>query len=214
MPSDPILADDQDTHYVVDQVLKRSELKPEAHDLVIRTIKATAHTLINLLDDLDKIKGLQSAEGSEVIALIAQEALAHDLLISKRTRLKLKGSMAFKAQLEEAGGVYSAKKVAELLGISSGAIRKRVERNNLLAVMLGGQLQFPIWQFTEAGVVDHFTEILGILGPVSAVSAIQFFLTYDEDLRDTPIGALQRGDRSQLETIRLLAKQWQQQVAR
>ena len=202
------------TQYAVEQALKQAALKPEARDLIERAFKNLSYSLLGILDDLPKIKGIRSAEGSEMIALIAQEALKHDPLVSRRALLKLRGQIAFRKQITESGGAYTTKEVAELLGISPGAVRKRLERGSLLAVSLGENSSYPVWQFDDNGIVSHFSEIMAMVETNSSVGLVQFFLTCDEDLKQTPIEALKSGDPDRLAIVRILAQQFNQQVAR
>ena len=213
MTAQTLQTNDKSIHSAIDQVLKNSADKPEARALIARTLKATAIALNGMIDDLPKIKGINSAVGSELIALVAEQVLSHDTMVPKRALLKLRGQMAFREQLVKAGGVYSTQEVAELLGTSVGAIRKRAERNTMIAIASGGQLQFPVWQFSETGTIDGLVGILTALN-TTAVSAIQFLLTSDEDLGTTPLEAIKGANADQMGIVALLAKQWQQQVAR
>lgn len=214
MSNEVIQDNNQSVYNAIDQLLKNAEGMPESYDLISRTIIAMAHALYEITDDLPKIKGIRTAEGTELMALVTQEVLSHNSLIPKRAQLKLRGRVAFREQLTKAGGIYSSQEVSEILGISSSAVRKRVERKNLLAISFNGKLQLPVWQFSEAGVVDGFSNILSLLKSTTAISAVQFFLTYAEDLKATPIEVLTSGNHSKIKLVHLLAQQWQQPTAR
>jgi len=212
--SSPVASNNQGTPYAVEQVLKQAAKKPELQDVVKRLYKSFSHALLQVMDDLPSIKGINAAEGNELIALITQEALKHDPLVSKRALLKLRGQIAFRQQIEDSGGVYTTQQVAELLGISPSAVRKRLERGRLLAIPFGEGSNFPVWQFDETGVLEHFAEIMAMLDTASSAGKARFFLAYDEDLQQTPIDALKAKDAEQLEIVRILAQQFNQQVAR
>ncbi len=200
--------------YAVEQALEQTEPKPEAHELIARAIKSLTHAMLGIVDDLPKIKGIRSAEGSEVIALIAQEALKNDPLVSKRAMLKIQGQISFRQQIIDAGGAYTTKEVANLLGISASAVRKRLERGRLLAVPLGKSSSYPVWQFDENGVVGHFADVMAMVNTTSPVGMVQFFLTYDEDLGKTPIDVLKGGNLNDVKMVEVLAQQFNQQIAR
>jgi hypothetical protein len=104
--------------------------------------------------------------------------------------------------------------VAELLDISEGAVRKRLERGRLLGIPFGENTSFPVWQFDDNGVVEHFAEIMALVETSSPIGKFRFFLTFDEDLGQTPIDALKDGDPKLLEIVKILATQFNQQVAR
>lgn len=205
---------DESTLYAINQVLKNSSDKPEVHDLILRILKSTAN-LINIMDvDLPRIKGIQASEGAELIALLTQEALKKSPLISKQSILKLRGKSAFNKQLLEAGGTYTTEETAQLLSTTTEAIHKRVKRKTLLALSHGGKFRLPVWQFSGSGIVKGFSVVLSSLKNISDVSAIQFFLRFDEDLDMNPIEALKQGDDEKVNRVKLLAKQWEQHTAR
>jgi len=135
-------------------------------------------------------------------------------IISKKARLKLQGRPVFRQQLADAGGVYNTKEVADLLNISSDAVRKRAAQGRFLIVRLGEQTCYPVWQFDDGNIVEHFTDVMIMLDTTSSVGVVQFFLSYDEDLEQTPIEALKSGDPDKLAIVEILAKQFNQQVAR
>jgi hypothetical protein len=206
--------DESGTQYAIEQALKKAESNPELQGMVARLYKNFSQVLLTVMADLPSVKGLNSSVGAESIALFAQEGLKHDQLVSKKARLKLQGQLYFRQQIEESGGVYSTKEVADLLGVSASAVRKRHDRNGLLSVPVSKNPSYPVWQFDEQGVIKHFPEILDLLKTTSPVGAVQFFLTYDEDLGQTPIDALKSGDTDKLDMVRTLAAQFNQQVAR
>ena len=134
--------------------------------------------------------------------------------MNKKDTLKEHGVVAFRKQIKEAGGLIDAQQVAELLGTTPDAVRKRDQRGGLLSVSLGEGSNYPVWQFDETGVIDDFPEVMKMLDTESPVSIFRFFLTYDENLKKNPIEALKGGDTIELEMVYLLAKQFNQQVAR
>ena len=73
-------SDDDGLHYVISQLIKRTDHNPDAQKLAVRVLKALCASLPSIIDDLPNVKGINSAEGSELIALIAMEALKHDPL--------------------------------------------------------------------------------------------------------------------------------------
>ncbi len=76
---------DQSVHDAIDQLLKNVEGIPESYDLIGRAIIAMAHVLDEITDDLPKIKGIRTAEGTELMALIMLEVLSHSSIIPKRS---------------------------------------------------------------------------------------------------------------------------------
>ncbi|MBL1274980.1 MAG: hypothetical protein COB30_002735 [Ectothiorhodospiraceae bacterium] len=200
--------------YAVEKVLKEADPTPESRALVERAIKSLTRVLHDIMDTLPAIQGIKSAEGSEIIALIAGEALKHDPLTSKRALLKLRGQVAFRQQVEDSGGVYTTQQVAQLLDTTPGAVRKRLERGRLLGIPFGENTSFPVWQFDDNGIVKHFADIMKLVNTSSSLGKFYFFLTYDEDLGQTSIDALKDNDLKKFEIVKILATQFNQQIAR
>lgn len=134
--------------------------------------------------------------------------------MSKRNILKKRGKEAFQKQISESGGTYTTHEVSELLCITASAVQKLTEHCHLLAIPLGDKTCYPVWQFDENGVIEHFSVIMGMLNTSSPVGVVQFFLTNDLYLGQSPIDALRSGDPKQLDKVKLLAKQFYQQIAR
>jgi len=134
--------------------------------------------------------------------------------MDKRALLKQRGQEAIRQILVASGGVYTRDQVAALLEISEEEVLELVEQGGLLVIELGGEHGFPKWQFDENGIVPRFAEILGILETSSPVGVIRFFLSQSVVLGCPPIKALKSNMPNQVEMVRLLAQQFNQQVAR
>ena len=133
---------------------------------------------------------------------------------NKINKMRKQGVIAFRTALDDSGGTFSLGEVTDLLNISPIEVQGRVVRKSLLAVDFEGELQFPIWQFVGAEVIEELSELLSILKEFSPASVILFFLTFDEDLNCNPIQAIQSRDDNKLEMVFMLAHQWRQQTAR
>lgn len=133
--------------------------------------------------------------------------------MDKKETLKERGIAVFNKHVISAG-ILSARDVSELLNIPMSQVSERREKGLLLAVQIDQGTVFPGWQFDKGGVIDHFTEIMLMLATSSSVSVFRFFQTFDEDLGCTPTDALKNGDPSELEIVKILAKQFNNQVAR
>ena len=132
----------------------------------------------------------------------------------KSVKLKAAGQISLNQKIDDSGGVYTTKQVATLLGISPNAVIMRLERGHLLGLPFGESLGYPVWQFEENGVVEYFSEVMILLDTSSSAGMVRFFLTHDEDLGQTPINALKQGTPKQLEMVKNLATQFNQQIAR
>lgn len=131
----------------------------------------------------------------------------------KKAVLKQRGAEAFAKQLRDAGGTYSNDEVSLLLAIPKSEVKEQTG-SELLGIKLQGETVYPCWQFDGNTIVENFTEIMAMLNTDSSVASVQFFLTTNEDLKKKPIDVLKGGDEKELATVKLLAKQFYQQVAR
>jgi hypothetical protein len=100
--------------------------------------------------------------------------------------------------------------VAELLGITPDAVRKRAARGKLLALPQGARTLYPAFQLdTERRrLVPGLDVILPLLDTDSAEAKLRFFLMPDPDLGATPVEALRRADPETQALIERKARQF------
>ncbi|MEN8108649.1 MAG: hypothetical protein ABFS22_11665 [Pseudomonadota bacterium] len=181
-------------------------------------IKRSVETILSLSQgkrlSVPKARRMLHANDAELLGLVAEHVLEREPLgISKRARLRLQGRLRFRDMLKEAGGVYTAAEVSDLLGITEDAIRKRASARKLIAVRQGEHFVYPVWQFSSDGTVPNFETVLQLLEDDHYVDQCRFFLTPDADLGQSPIEALSTSP-DQLELIQRKARQFGQQGAR
>lgn len=129
---------------------------------------------------------------------------------SKRHEALLQGAKRFYEALDKAGGVYSVKEVAEILGITENGVRKKRERKQLLAVDFGQRALYPTWQFVDGNkVIPGLEKVLNALNSVSQVLQVQFLLGTDEEYEISRIEYLQQygADQNLLQKARQLGHQ-------
>jgi PHD/YefM family antitoxin component YafN of YafNO toxin-antitoxin module len=131
----------------------------------------------------------------------------------KKVVLKQRGAEEFTKQLRDAGGTCSIDEVSQLLGISQKEVKEKTG-SELLGIQFKGKVVYPVWQFNGSVIIEYFSEIMAMLKTDSSVGIVQFFLTTDEDLHKKPIDVLKDGDKKEIATVKILAKQFYRQVAR
>jgi hypothetical protein len=201
----------------VQEAEARLDAKPAAEALFSRATTAFMRELLALGPRLAR-----QATDPEVLAqddktLLAElmiQALRNDPLTNKETRLRLQGQLAFRRQLEDAGGAYGIGEVADLLGITPDGVRKRTRRGRLLAVPHGEHSLYPAFQFDAGIVVPGFEDILALLDTDSAPAKVRFFVTPDAELDARPIDALRGGDAGQRALVERKARQFGRHTAR
>jgi hypothetical protein len=192
--------------------------RPGAAALFDRATTAFMRELIGLregLGDAECDSPLSALDDKALIAELIIQALEDDPLTPKELRLRLQGQLALRRLLAQHGGTLSVAEVAELLGITPDAVRKRARRGRLLALPRGGHSVFPACQFDieDGRVVPGFDELLATLDTDSAAAKLRFFLTQDRDLGTTPIEALREADPDMRALLVRKARQFGQQLA-
>lgn len=198
------------------QALLASE--PDAAGLFDRATVAFMRELLALRDGLaaaGRDRQLLSADDKTLLAELLIEALRTDPLASKELRLRLRGQLALHRLLDDNGGTLTTAEVAQLLGITPDAVRKRVRRGGLLAVPRGGHSVFPVFQLDvdKRRVVPGFDDILSQLDTASAPAKLRFFLTPDQDLGKPPIDALRDADSQTQKLLKQKALRFDSQLA-
>jgi len=85
-----------------------------------------------------------------------------------------------KALIKRAGGAYTTAEAAEVLGTSTGAVRKRVQRDTLLAFQTAsGEHRLPVAQFKPGGTIEGLEEVLAAMHVSDPWMRIQLFLDND-----------------------------------
>ena len=110
---------------------------------------------------------------------------------AKRYEMILSGVRLFNEAIERAGGTYSAGEVADLLSVTTTAVRKKLDRNQLLAIDRGKHSVYPVWQFMGDQVVLGLEAVLEELSGVSTVMKVQFLLGTDAEYQTSRIEYLQ-----------------------
>lgn len=108
----------------------------------------------------------------------------------------IRGIEAKRRLLEEHGGTLTVDEVAKNLGISRQAVDKRRQAQKLLAVATGRHgYRYPVWQFTEFGVLPGLEHLLKILASHDEWMQTAFFVSKNPRLNDhTPLEILKVND--------------------
>jgi hypothetical protein len=109
--------------------------------------------------------------------------------------------------MEEAeGGSVSADTAARMLGMSKTSILRRFEKGQLLGWrdIRQNAVRFPVWQFSDHGVLVGLEHILGILRktPLSDWGRVSFFLEKRQSLNGLrPLDWLRQGRIDEVERV-------------
>lgn len=147
-----------------ERVLWASENLTELQQNLLKRIKNVAVSLMPEFEDKKQaLKALTLDDGSllQLLCSIQMEqktrASDYEARIVRRLRENLE---AFYSSLQELGGVVKVNFVADKLGITRQAVNVRVKKNQLIAFKQNGDFIFPVFQFTDKGLIAGFKEIM------------------------------------------------------
>lgn len=194
------------------------ESRPDAAAVFDRATTAFMRALLSLRDELGaagRNRRLLAQDDKTLLAELLIQALQADPLVSKDLRLRVRGQLALQSLLQGSGGALTAAEVAELLGITEDAVRKRARRGKLLALPRGGRSLYPAFQFDldRRCLMPGLDAVLALLDTDSAPAKLRFFLIPDEDLGAAPIEILRKGDPQALGLVERKARQFDTQLA-
>ncbi len=104
---------------------------------------------------------------------------------------------AFYRSLHEFGGTLKINDVVNLLGITRQAVYVRVKKNQLIAFKQNANYIFPVFQFTDNGLMPGFEEIMSAFDanthPLLRLGVLQAPIQLGEGVSKTPIQIMQDG---------------------
>ncbi|MGO4126786.1 hypothetical protein AB4Z01_20455 [Inquilinus sp. YAF38] len=132
----------------------------------------------------------------EALPKVRPEAFRPQARSDAILRALKRGREMVERDLEEAGGTYSTREVAQHLGISPQAVHKQVQSGKLLSVPDNeGNYRFPAFQLTRPAVRPHLPAVLGRLKVGDPFIKLHWLLTRDSRLgSQRPVDLLDRGD--------------------
>ena len=104
---------------------------------------------------------------------------------------------AFYRSLHEFGGTLKINDVANILGITPQAVHVRVKKNQLIAFKQNADYIFPVFQFTDNGLMPGFEEIMSAFDanthPLLRLGVLKAPIQLGEGVSKTPIQIMQDG---------------------
>ncbi len=167
--------------------------------VLVRALNNITHT-VELLDTESLEKIVSASSNLDVLLSLFEESVVLESKAQSNKdplrSMRLKGIRAKNELLEKEGGVITSSQVAELLGISRQAVDKRRKQGKLLAVSPGKRGYFyPVWQFSEEGVIPGFEKVMNILKDYDPWMKMIFMLSANHYLGNhSPLEKLREGD--------------------
>lgn len=166
--------------------------------ILLQRYVATVSDLVRHLSEetvrraLEQNTGLQSlAVGMGEHAVATASETAHE---ESERILDLHRAQA--SLIQQSGGTVTATKAAELLGqITRQAVEKRRERGTLLAIMVGGEYRYPLFQFDSQSVLPGLQEVLKAFTVRSGWTQLSVLISPQDALDGRSlVDALKQGD--------------------
>lgn len=155
-----------------------------------------------LVEKLAEKKCLSSAlnmTDNELVKLIFETQLDRSTELSPREQRKItrlnEGAIKFAERLNALGGTCRASRAAEILGVKRQTINNRLKANKLLAVKVGGENKFPIFQFNGNRLIDGLEDVLVKLGDISPITKTSFLTSmyfFDDEVELNVIDVLKK----------------------
>jgi hypothetical protein len=122
---------------------------------------------------------------------VARAAAGHPHLL----RAQARGLKARDDLLRAQGGTLTVVQVAKHLQVSRQSVDRRRRYNQLLAIPIGRHgYRYPAWQFSPAGTLAGWAQVLAVLKDRDPWAKMIFFLSPNDRLEHhTPLAALRRG---------------------
>jgi len=145
---------------------------------IMERMKELSAELVDMLADNKNLTRALRMTDSELVKLMFETQLDRTSEMSAREKRRLThlndSAVKFAERLNELGGTCRASKAAEILGVKRQTINNRLKSNKLLAVKVGGEYKFPLFQFDGDRLLEGIEEILSLLGDGSPVTKISF----------------------------------------
>lgn len=115
----------------------------------------------------------------------------------RKVRRRRESLEKFYNGLQELGGTLKVNDVADILNITRQAVNIRVKKNQLLAFKQNGDFIFPVFQFTDKGLVPGFKEIMSAFDndthPMLRLGLLRAPIQIGDGLVKSPIQIMQDG---------------------
>lgn len=142
-----------------------------------RMNQLSAELVASLTEKKSLTRALRMTD-SELVQLMFETQLDRTSEMSPRDKRRIShlndSAVRFAERLNVLGGTCRASKAAEILGVKRQTINNRLKANKLLAVKVGGEYKFPLFQFDGNKLMAGFNEVMDSLGDISPVTKTSF----------------------------------------
>ena len=157
------------------------QLRQQLFERIQRILERLPDPELQDLPSLDDLGLLGEIESRLATQAVSQNAMGRALLRGHKAR----------TQLIRSTDMLSIDQVAQLLGIQSDSVRKRIQRGRLLAVKQGSSMLLPAFQLRDNQVIGGLGECLDALKSLGDWTRLDWFMMPHPDLDEqTPAECL------------------------
>jgi len=165
--------------------------------IILKRVNNIAVSLMPMFEDKKQAMDAVTLDDGSLMQLLCsiqteQKTRASDQEHSRRENLE-----AFYTSLQELGGILKVNDVADMLGITRQAVHIRVKKNQLIAFKQNADYIFPVFQFTDSGLMPGFKEIMNAFDadthPLLRLGVLKAPIQLGGGMSKTPIQIMQDG---------------------
>lgn len=147
-------------------------------EVLIKRYNLLARESVEILANKKRLAHVSGLTDVELARLMFEALLENITEISPRELRKIQrlneGSIQFAERLKQLGGTGRASQIADILDVSRQTVNNRQKAGKLLAIKMGEEYRFPLFQFDGGKIIDGLEEVLTLLGNFSDVTKISF----------------------------------------
>ena len=190
---------------------------------LLKRINNLALSLMSEFEEKNQAMDAITLDDNSLLQLLYRIKLEQNIRVNdyeiRKIRRRRENLEKFYAELQELGGTLKVNDVASVLGITRQAVNVRVKKNKLLAFKQNGDFIFPIFQFTDTGLIPGFEAMMSAFDedthPMLRLGVMKSSIEVnDEGLKKTPIQIFKDGaEKSELLLALRAARQFGKHVA-
>ncbi|MDR2265368.1 MAG: DNA-binding protein [Enterobacter asburiae] len=190
--------------------------------ILLQRIHNIAVSLMLEFEDKNKAMDAVVLDDGSLLQLLCSIQMEQKTRVSdcemRKVRRRRENLEEFYKSLQELGGVLKVNDVADVLGITRQAVNVRVKKNQLIAFKQNGDFIFPVFQFTNQGLIPGFKDIMAAFDrkthPMLRLGVLNTPINVGKDVLKTPIQILQDGaDSNELRMAIRVASQFGNHIA-
>lgn len=147
-------------------------------EVLVKRYSSLARESVEMLANRKRLAKVSELTDVELARLMFEALLEKITEISPRELRKLQrlneGSIKFSEQLKKLGGTGRVSEIAGILEVSRQTVSNRQKAGKLLAIKIGEEYRFPLFQLDGKKVTDGLEEVLALLDDFSDVTKVSF----------------------------------------